>query len=398
MIKHWKYQALNAQGQDVRGSLSATKQEIMAYIKVHQLELIDLQPDFVLFFEKFYQMKRLSVKTLTAFFEDLSNMQQTGLSLTQMLLSLRDSTQDVTLAHVIDVLRDKIEEGLSLADAFRKTNTFPWIVILTIKSGEQSGKLEASYQLLAQYFKRQAEIRHKLHEALTYPSIVFCLLISVMMYVGLNVIPKLKQLLPDTARLKGTASIVIAMSVCLQKHFILLLVIPVILLTVGIFVLRKNQRIYDMVIYRIPLMGRIKKETDLAFYFLNLSILLRNGVPLIKCINDLNALNVSIISRHVYQCRDYLFGGMPLWEALKTDPIFSSVVIFTIRRGEEMTRLPEYVSNLSGYFNKRVHDRVDQMVMLIQPALLLLGGVFLIIIAFAFLIPVYGSLTQIAGG
>jgi type IV pilus assembly protein PilC len=398
MIKHWKYQALNKQGQEVSGVLPTTRQEVITFIKKKQWELIDLRPDVPSFLRKFSQRKSLSSKTMMVLFEDLSNMQQTGMSLSHMLLSLRDSTEDVSVIHVLEVLKEKIEEGQSLGDAFASTNAFPWVVILTLRSGEQSGKLEESFKLLSQFFKRQDDIRHRLREALTYPTLVFSLLITVMLFVGLHVIPKLTQLLPEPARAKGTAGIVIAMSIFLQKYFLFITTIPLLVIVSAFFVFKKYPRAYESLVYQIPLYGSIKKETDLAFYFLNLGILLRNGMPLIKCINDLNALNPSIVSRHFYKCRDYLFGGMPLWESLHMDPLFSSVVVFTIRRGEEMARLPEYCSNLSDYFNKRVYERIDQMVIFIQPVLLVMGGIFLIIIASAFLVPVYGSLTQIAGG
>jgi type II secretory pathway component PulF len=45
-----------------------------------------------------------------------------------------------------------------------------------------------------------------------------------------------------------------------------------------------------------------------------------------------------------------------------------------------------------------VSQRMEALVSLIQPGLFVFGGIFLAYIAFSFLIPIYGSLTQIAGG
>ena len=93
-----------------------------------------------------------------------------------------------------------------------------------------------------------------------------------------------------------------------------------------------------------------------------------------------------------------MFSGMPFWEAVKMDKFFPLVAIFTLHRGEEMARLDEYCFNLSEYFNKRVTMRVEGLIHFIQPMLLAFGGLFLAAIAFAFLVPVYSSLTKIAGG
>lgn len=397
-LRYWRYLALTANGQETSGIFEGDRDELRSFVDQHNLEMIHIDVDWRSFFFKSQKIKRLSLKVLSTFFEDLANMQQTGISMSQMFVSIADCSTNAALTHTIGLIKVNVEQGQSLAEAFSSSKTFPWIVIATINSGEQSGKLESSFRVLAHFFRRQDEVIGRLREAMVYPAIVSILLITVMLFVGLKVIPQLKQLLPETAMHKGTTGFVIAMSVFLQKYFLVLLYLPCILFLAGALILLHNKQLYASLIYQVPFYGPMKKETDLAFYFLNLSILLGNGVPLIRCISDMNTLNESNVSRHFHGCKDYLFGGMPLWESLRMDPFFSSVVVFTVRRGEEMARLPEYCSNLSDYFNKRVYERIDRAVLLIQPALLAMGGIFLVIIAFAFLIPVYGSLNQIAGG
>lgn len=398
MINFWKYSAINAQGQEVSGILNLNKEAAKTYILSKQLEIIDIRPDFQALILRWFKVTKLSTKILKELFEDLSNMQQTGMQLNQMITSLKESTSDKTLVQVLTMMDEAITKGESLSQAFMQAKVFPWIVVMTIKCGEESGDIEQSYKLLTHYFKRQDEVINRLKHAFTYPLIVLIVLVGIMMHVGIYVIPKLKELLPDVITLKGLTGSVIILSLFIQKYYVFILIAPLALLFIIIFLCKTNKNIHAYLIYKIPLMGDINKETDLAFYFLNLSIMLRNGIPLIKCINDLNAFNPSVVSRHFYQCRDYLFGGMPLWEALKMNALFSSVVVFTVRRGEEMAKLPEYCLNLSEYFNRRVFKRIDVLVLLIQPALLAVGGIFILIIAFAFLIPLYGSLTQFAGG
>jgi type II secretory pathway component PulF len=119
---------------------------------------------------------------------------------------------------------------------------------------------------------------------------------------------------------------------------------------------------------------------------------------LLRAIEDLYTTSPNPVSRRFLKCRDFMLSGMPFWEAVQKDAFFSSAVIFTLRRGEEMARLDEYSFNLSEYFNKRVAIKVDRSIQLIQPLFLVLGGLFLVMIASAFLVPIYGSLTKIAGG
>ena len=150
--------------------------------------------------------------------------------------------------------------------------------------------------------------------------------------------------------------------------------------------------------HKVPILGILIKESALAMYFFNLSVLLKSGVALMRAIQDLNAVHTSEVGRRVLDCRDYMFGGLSFWESLKTDPFFPSAAVFTLRRGEEMARLDDYCFQLAQYFDRRVCARLDVLAQLVQPALLAMGGLFLATIAFAFLMPIYGGLTRVAGG
>ena len=63
-----------------------------------------------------------------------------------------------------------------------------------------------------------------------------------------------------------------------------------------------------------------------------------------------------------------------------------------------MVKVDEYCLSLTDYFNRCVNAKVDALLHVVQPALLALGGGFLVMIALGFLLPIYGSLTTIATG
>ncbi len=398
MMGYWKYSGITPQGQEISGVIKGNKESVLGYLKNNKIDVIIVYMDWVRSFLQLKRAKRISIKIMSGFFEDMANMHETGMSINQILASVSSVQLSAVLMGAIEGIKSEVSKGKGLADAFASTKSFPWIVTVTIKSGEQSGELKGSLRMLAHYFKRQEEVSGRLREALVYPSIVFCLLCAVMLFVGVYVVPRLAQLLPESTRVHGTTGVIIAATLWLRQYgALLVLIIGAVLVSVAGFIFN-NKRIREFVVYRLPIWGRINKEADLAYYFLNLSILMRNGTSIIKGIDDLHANNNNAVSGHFYGCRDYIFGGGTLWESLGADRFFSPLIVMTIRRGEEMARLPQYCLNLSEYLNKRVNEQIDRAVILLQPALLIIGAVFLVTIAFAFLIPVYGSLNQIAGG
>ena len=397
-IRDWKYRAITRTGHEITGAVQGKKEAVIEQLSRRGIHVIDLKIDYVLILRRFKPRHNLSMAVLSQFFEDVHNMHATGMGIPQILYSLKETTKDAGMMGVLSRLEQEARAGNSLTEAMARIGAFPWIVHATLAAGEQTGKLQEAFLVLSKYFRRGRDIQSKLADVLVYPLIVFVFLIAVMFFVGLKVIPQLQNLLPADAMGYGATRWVLAASTLLRAYwFVILMVIAG--AAAGIVIYRqKDRQGFDSRLYQWPIAGNIIKELHMAYYFLNLSVLLKSGVPLLKAISDLNAVNSSQVSKHFFKCRDYMFGGMAFWAAVGMDAFFPMVVIFTLRRGEEMARLEEYCVHLAEYFNKRVAARMDGLIHCVGPLLLALGGLFLAVIAFAFLIPIYGSLTKIAGG
>ena len=340
----------------------------------------------------------LSDVALAQFFEDFDNMYSIGMGISQILHSLKDTTNNAAMSQVILEIEHKISCGEGFSSAVAQTMKFPKIVPAVIYAGEKTGKLQQALKVLSQYFRQSNDMRGKLFNACVYPAVVFIFLITMMCFVSLHVIPNLRNLLPVDAMNNGSAKWILGASSIVQENWLLIIILPVLFLICAVDFRKTNKNAFECWLYQWPLIGNTIKESEMAFYLLNLSVFLKSGVPLLKAIDDLSRIHASPVSDQFLKCRDYMLGGMPLWEALNKEAFFSSAVIMTLRRGEEMVRIEEYCFNLSEYLAKRVAMNIDRWINLIQPALLTMGGVFLIFIAFAFLVPIYGSLTKIAGG
>ena len=341
---------------------------------------------------------KFSAAVLSVFFDDLGNMLLTGVGVSQALAALKETSMDKGLVKAIGQMESKTREGQMLAQAVASTAMFPWIVEATLQAGEQAGKLSGSVEMLAQYFRRYSDMKKKMNSAFVYPAIVFVLLCGVMLFMSLNVVPRLKNLLPADAFDHGITRFILTLSGFLQEFWPLCLVCGASIITGVFWLFQHRPQVLERLMYRVPILGVLIKESSLAVYFFNLSVLLKSGVSLMRAIQDLNAVHMCATSQRVLSCRDYMFGGLSFWESLKADPFFPSAAVFTLRRGEEMARLDDYCFQLAQYFDRRVSARLDVLAQLVQPVLLAIGGMFLATIAFAFLMPIYGGLTRIAGG
>ncbi len=343
-------------------------------------------------------MFKLSDVVLAEFFEDFSNILSTGIDELHALAALKETTVNKVLVKEIEGIENKTCQGQTLAQAMQAAGIFPWIIGITVHAGEQAGKLPESTKMLARYFRQKSDTQKKAAQAFIYPIIVFILLCAVMVFICVNVVPRLNDLLPAETFNGRMTQCILGLSSFLQAFWPLCTVLGLVMVATVIVFSHRNPLFFERILYQIPVVGLLVKEASLAVYFFNLSILLKSGVPVIKAIQDLNTMHSGEVGRRIFNCGGYMLGGLPFWESLKTDPFFPAAAVFTLRRGEEMARLDDYCLQLAEYFNKRLCGRLEILAQLLQPVLLAIGGMFLATIAFAFLMPIYGGLARIAGG
>jgi type IV pilus assembly protein PilC len=395
---YWIYQALNRTGEEITGSFEGAKGDMLAFLSEHQWELINMRVDYAHSFKQALSYKGLSSEVLARFFNDFYNMFTTGMTVNEIISALRETAVHKGLREILIRTETMLAQGMGLGEAVGQERSMPWIVHSTLYAGERSGKLKETVAVLGNYFKRRGDIKNKISSAVIYPVMVFILLVAVMLFVSLQVVPKLQVLLPPEAMEYPATRCVLFLSAVFQKMWGILLAIIIVGGFTGYHYCKERRVEMEAILYQVPLLGDMLKESAFSFYFLNLSVLLKSGVPLIKALGELEGCMANALSHRFLACRDYMLGGSSFWQAIASDSFFPSVIVHTLRRGEEVAKIGDYCENLTAYFHQRVQVKVDGMVHLIQPFLLGIGGLFLVLIAFAFLIPIYGSLTKIAGG
>lgn len=395
---YWKYTALTRSGKEIKESFAGSRKEAMEIIEQKGLKLISMHIDLARVLKKGFKRKKIPSKVLADFFDDFHNMISLGIGFNEILFALKETSTDTVLIDALDATMKRLNKGARLTEALYETDVFPSIVYSSLNAGENSGKLDEVMDKLSKYFKRQAELKGLLVQSSIYPVIVFLLLIGVMLFVSLHVIPKLQSLLPQQALDSFATKLMMAITFIFQRMWMAFLVIPFV--AVYFYYQIKKQRTEKFInfFYKIPLIGTLAKDAALSLYFLNLSLLQRSGVSLLNSFNILDKITAQpFISKKFLKCRDYIIGGTSFWQATEKDAFFPVIVNYTIRRGEETGKIDEYLFRLTDFFEKRVKQRIDLLLTLVQPIMLGICAVFLVLVALAFLVPIYGNLSTIAG-
>lgn len=336
-------------------------------------------------------MRTLSKIELAQFFQDTKNMLITGMSVGQILDSLTETADSPGLKHILSGISLRVRQGSGLADACAESAGMPKIALSVLRAGEKSGRLSEALLLLNAYYDRELHFEHKLKQALVYPTIMFVVLLGALIFISITVMPRITTLMPAEsathAHLNALSPAYLSVGIGVVFFFIISTV-------TAVFCFRGA----EPRIYKVPFIGKIKKDKDIAVFLSSLVILLKGGIGALTALDEAGAVHQSPVSDRFLISKKYMLSGLGFGDAVGLDPFFPSMVAKTIKKGEDLGLLDEYCQNLADYYAKRFESKINSCIHLIQPVMLLVGGVFLSTMALGFLAPIYANLSVIAGG
>ena len=159
----------------------------------------------VSFFKREIDLKgmteRVQPQEVAAFTRQLATLLKAGIPLAEALGALSEQADNKKFEVVLAEVRQKVNEGSSLADTLAKhPRIFPELYTNMVRSGEAAGNLDAVLSRLADFLDAQHALRSKVSGALTYPIIMVVLGSVVMGVLMVVVVPKITSIFEDLGK------------------------------------------------------------------------------------------------------------------------------------------------------------------------------------------------------
>ncbi len=322
-------------------------------------------------------------------------------------LSIKDALEISTLINrknnaLETALFEQIQKGVSFADAIQKSdNVFPPVYRGIISVGDKIGSVEKIFPRLRLYLETQKKIKDKLSGAMVYPAIVFITAIFVFTAIIFFVFPKLKTMFMEFG---GEAAILLERNIKhMETGFLFFFVLIALLITL-LFIIKllasKNTSLEikkDKIILQLPLIGRFLTYLETLHFSFAMETLLSGGITIEDSIQEASAvITNSAYKNALFKVRNDIIHGESLSTAVsKYEKIFPDYMTKWMMVGEKSGKPDQIFSQLRNYFQNEIDLYTTKFMALIEPALIILIGLFLIALIFNIIIPVftlYGSI------
>src|SRR2546430_2166624 len=163
----------------------------------------------------------VSTQDLAIATRQLATLIAAGIPLVDGLTALVDQIEQPRLKRIMGAVKQKVNEGSSLADALREhPKVFSDLYVNMIRAGESSGALDVVLVRLADFTESQAQLRNKILGAMLYPAIMVVVGIAIVSILFVVVIPTVTKIFEDmNVALPWTTRILSAVSTFARAYW-----------------------------------------------------------------------------------------------------------------------------------------------------------------------------------
>ncbi len=141
------------------------------------------------------KQQRFKKKDLIHLFRGLSSMLKAQINTSDALKYYGQGLPNKSMASTLEQIRLDTESGMSIHEAFRKTNRFDDMTIGLIQAGGDSGQLKRAFRELADRLKAELYFKKQVRKAVLLPGIVISVLIGAFIVSQVKIVPQVEAML-----------------------------------------------------------------------------------------------------------------------------------------------------------------------------------------------------------
>lgn len=400
----FSYVALDAQHNPVNGTTEqADRASVIAALSKQGLRPISIKEaatggvaGFSL--KNLLQGRRVKSDQLVIMTRQLSAMVGAGVPLLRSLTSLQSHAESELLQKILTTVVKDVEGGMSLGDALAKhPETFNDIYVNMVRAGEAAGILDDILKRLAAQQEKNATIRKKVRSAMAYPMVLVGIVIIAFFGLMLFVIPKIGGILTDLggpdAKLPALTLFMLGISHILTTYWYI--IIP--LLVGGVFLLiryvrtPKGKRVVDRLVLKIPGLKAIVMKLAIARFARTFSALMGAGVAVLEALTVTSrAVGNSVYTDILVSAGKEVKNGKALSAVIAESTLFPPIVSQMLAVGEETGQTDTVLVKVAEFYEEEVDVAIEGLSSIIEPAMIVLLGGMVGLIAASVMGPIAG--------
>lgn len=334
------------------------------------------------------------------FYTELSVLLKAGINLKESLTLIQENQKKEKMQSFYGNIVEGLVSGKSFFEILHENEVFSEYEYYSVKIGEETGTLPRIIDELGKYYTQKNEQRRGLLNAMTYPVIILCTAVLVVIFMLRMVVPMFEDIFKqNNVELPGITKMIISASNFIRDYGWLVLLVLASLLVLRKTVSKKEwyKKGTDKLILKIPYIGNFICTVYLAQFTQAVALLTSSKVPMLNSIQlvkkmiDFHPLNEALT--HVEQ---KVLSGASLHESMKGNKIFDNKMISLVKVAEETNQTEYIFERLNQQYAIEVQQKSKLLSTLMEPLIIVFIGLFVGVILVSIYLPMF-KLSSVVG-
>lgn len=342
---------------------------------------------------KYFQF--VSTRDVSMVTNQMATLLGASIPMSEALAALVDQTEKTKLKIVLSQVKEKVNEGSTLADALRAhPKVFDELYVHMVRAGERTGALDKVLRRLSDFIEARVRLQGQVLAAVAYPVLMTFVGTAILMGLFIGVIPRVRSLFDSMGGDAGLPIItrfVFAFGDFITSwwFFLALAAIGVGALGFARWVrLPTGRAWFDRFKLNVPIFGKINRLVAISRFCRTLATLLVSGVPIITALNIVrDVVGNVVLASAIDKATANIQEGQSIAVPLRQSGEFPPMVTHMIAIGERTGDLEPMLSTVADSYEEQVEATMSALTSLLAPGLILVLGGVIFLVALGLLLP-----------
>jgi type IV pilus assembly protein PilC len=335
---------------------------------------------------------------LAIFAEQLALVVQGGISLAEGVGLLLDEAGTKFGKGIMKEIFEHLEFGEPLSKALKNTGAFPIYMVQMIEIGEESGRLDAVLTSLADYYATRENFRKSVVSAITYPLIMFIILIAIVIVMIAKVLPIFNSMFLDMGtQMDSFAKGAMQIGEFINKYSVAIsmVLVMIIIIIITVILMPESRRRIFQAFYKI--FGSVDRTVAQGQFATGMSLMLASGIDTNRGVELVEPMiENEKVKASIARLRAKLLAGEAFTDAVVATKLLSKMQGKRLVLGFRAGILDKIMEEIGLELRHEANEKVERIISVIEPALVILLCVVLGAILLSAMLPLLGVMSALA--
>ncbi|MEG0792364.1 MAG: type II secretion system F family protein [Lachnospiraceae bacterium] len=343
--------------------------------------------------------KALSNAEISSFCIQMAMILNSGISSMEGISIMTEDAQSEEEELILLSIADTLNATGNLCQSLKHSQVFPDYMVNMIDIGEQSGKLDEVFFSLSEHYDREAGIASAIKNAITYPFIMICMMMLVILVLITKVLPIFAQVFKQLGHeMTGISKVILNISSLLNRYSIVLVFLLIAFVIFFIFCSYSaiGHTFFTKISHKLTFTKLLSRKIASCRFASGMALTLSSGLDSDQSLKLVGTLvDDSDFQKRILNCKEQISNGIDFSVALSKSGIFSGIYARMVTVGFKTGSLDDVMKKIASQYEDEIDNNISHIISILEPTLVAILSIIVGIILLSIMLPLVGIMSNL---